>query len=874
MTDSTQRRRPRRVQATAVLARLSRSRWLEPLQAAVLACVATAMLAAWSPRLEPLASPIVIPWWGVALLATVVGLYLIRLEFRHDAMVFTLDEIALVLGLFFAGPAGLLVGRTLGAALARAVHIRSTWNRWWFPGDLAFAGTNTLVETILALLLFDLLRSGDQPLGPAGLLSAFAATAISGVMRNVIIELAVMSEGTRLDPRRALAHMAFGLSVTVCTTGLALAAVVVLWLEPRASWVLLVPAGMVLLVYHAATKDRARQDTVKFLYEATKTLQDAGGAEDIAVRVLTQARDILRAESARLLLLPAGGRPGLRTQIGPGEQRTVMEPVELGPGSVWARHVVTDEVVLLADGTADPALATEGVREAMVAPLTAHEGRVGVLVVANRVANAGAFHPDELQLLETLANHTSVALENVRLLSSLREAALHDSLTGLANRTLLLDRTEQALARARRTGRPCALLLLDLDDFKTVNDSLGHAAGDQLLITVSERIKATLRLVDTPARLGGDEFAILLDDLDHAEAAATTAQRLIDALGEPAMVDGREIVAGGSVGVAVWNGHASPADLLRDADAAMYAAKRSGKGTVEAFRPDLHRAAVERLELETALRRAVRSDEIGVEYQPVVAVQTGRIVAIEAVVRWRPPGHTRRLPTETFGALAEETGLVVPIGRSVLDQACRQLGQWRDRLGQHAPVMVAVSLSPLQLRQRDLAEHVAAALAAGGLHPRQLELAVTEDALLEDDREADGGLSALRGLGVQLAIDDFGAGHSSLASLRRARVDTVKIDGSCVAALTDPDQDPAMTHAVIRMAQALDLQLVAEGVETAEQLRLLAGLRCPLVQGGHLAPPMPAEALTGLLAAGPIDIGLPGKHRADRTASGPSKPTL
>ena len=452
----------------------------------------------------------------------------------------------------------------------------------------------------------------------------------------------------------------------------------------------------------------------------------------------------------------------------------------------------------------------------------------------------------------------------MRLLSSLREAALHDGLTGLANRSLLLERTEQALARAGRTGRPFALLLLDLVGFKTVHDSLGHAAGDRLLVTVSERIKATLRGGDTPARLGGDEFAMLLDDLDDAEAAGTTAQRLIDALGEPVVIEGREIVPAGSIGVAVWNGHAGPAELLRDADAAMYAAKRSGKGAVAAFKPDMHKAAVERLELETALRRAVRSGGIGVEYQPVVAVQTGRIVAVEAMVRWHPPGHPRHLPPETFALLAEETGLVVPIGRSLIERACRQLGDWRDQLGQHAPVMVGVGLSARQLRQDDLAEHVAAALAAGRLHPRQLELAVTEDALFDDDNESSGQLAALRGLGVQLAIDDFGTGQSSLASLRRVMVDTVKIDPSCVAALTDPDQDPAMTHAVIRLAQALDLQLVAEGVETAEQLEHLARLRCPLVQGGHLAPPMPAGAVAALLAAGPVRTGLGAARPAAR----------
>jgi diguanylate cyclase (GGDEF)-like protein len=442
--------------------------------------------------------------------------------------------------------------------------------------------------------------------------------------------------------------------------------------------------------------------------------------------------------------------------------------------------------------------------------------------------------------------------------SSLRDQALHDALTGLANRTLLLERTEQAIARSRRTGRPCAALLLDLDGFKTVNDSLGHAAGDQLLLVVRDRIRGVLRASDTPARLGGDEFAMLLDDLDDDQVAVAAAQRLLEALGEPVTLEGRQVVPAGSVGVAVWNGHARPDDLLRDADAAMYTAKRSGKGAVAVFRADMHQAAVDRLELETALRQAVRNDEIDVEYQPVVALQTGRIVGAEALVRWRRGDHDEPLPSAAFITMAEETGLIVPIGYRVLERACHQLRAWRDELGQRAPVMVSVNLSARQARQAELAERVGAALRDSGLAPGQLELEVKESLLLAEGEAVQQRLAELRGLGVRLAIDDFGSGYSSLASLRRLRVDTVKIDGSAVAALTDPEQDPALTHAMIRLAHLMDLEVVAEGVETAEQLRLLAGLRCALGQGTYLARPMPAAELTRLLAAGPLTARVAG----------------
>jgi diguanylate cyclase (GGDEF)-like protein len=455
-----------------------------------------------------------------------------------------------------------------------------------------------------------------------------------------------------------------------------------------------------------------------------------------------------------------------------------------------------------------------------------------------------------LQLLETLANHTSTALENVRLVTSLREQALHDALTGLANRTLLIDRTSQALARTQRSGHPCAILLIDLDGFKTVNDSLGHAAGDQLLITVSQRISAQCRATDTPARLGGDEFAILLDDLPDPDTAQTTAHRLLAALGEPVQIEGRDIVPAGSIGLAVSDTHPTPDALLRDADTAMYAAKRAGKGTVVRFQPGMHQAANDRLELETALRQAIRQDEISVEYQPVVALQTGRIVAVEALVRWRPEGMDETLPSSAFFSVAEDSGLIVPIGTSVLRQACRQLRQWRDELGPRAPVMVTVNVSAKQVRQTDLTELVRRELDANGLTPDRLELELNEAVLQSEGDEGRRRLAELRALGVRLAIDDFGSGSSSLAALRQLQVDTVKIDRSSVAALSNPDEGGSLTSAIVRLAQTLDLQVVAEGIETREQLRLLTELRCPLGQGLLLAPPMPAAELSGLMAAG------------------------
>jgi diguanylate cyclase (GGDEF)-like protein len=842
----------------ALLERLGRSGWLEPAQSAVIAGTGAALLAGWHGHLEPVAAPFRVPWWIVAVASAIVGLYLVRVEFRHDSMELTLGEVVVVLALFLASPAGLVAGRIAGELGARAITQRGRLRSWGSLSDLCFTAALTLLEAAVALVVFDLLRPDGNPIGPLALLVAVLANLTSGLARNLAVVLALRTEGVPIQ-RRTLHHLLLGLGGNLGATGLSLALIVLLWVDPRVSWIIIGPAGLALLSYQVATRDRAEHDSVRYLYEATRALARAGDADAIALDVLARARVTLQAEQALLVLHPGpDGGPRLLTRLGPGDHREVMVPLD-GPVPAEARLADLTEATLLPGPIADPALRAAGITEAMVAPLTDRSGPMGALVLLNRAGGREVgFHDDELQLLQTLANHTSIALENLRLVSSLRDQALHDALTGLANRTLLLERTEQAIARSRRTGRPCAALLLDLDGFKTVNDSLGHAAGDQLLLTVRDRIRGVLRASDTPARLGGDEFAMLLDDLDDDQVAVAAAHRLLEALGEPVTLEGRQVVPAGSVGVAVWSGHARPDDLLRDADAAMYTAKRSGKGAVAVFRADMHQAAVDRLELETALRQAVRNDEIDVEYQPVVALQTGRIVGAEALVRWRRDDHDELLPSAAFITMAEETGLIVPIGYRVLERACHQLRAWRDELGQRAPVMVSVNLSARQARQAELAERVGAALRDSGLAPGQLELEVKESLLLAEGEAVQRRLAELRGLGVRLAIDDFGSGYSSLASLRRLRVDTVKIDGSAVAALTDPGQDPALTHAMIRLAHLMDLEVVAEGVETAEQLRLLAGLRCALGQGTYLARPMPAAELTRLLAAGPLTTRVAG----------------
>jgi diguanylate cyclase (GGDEF)-like protein/PAS domain S-box-containing protein len=432
--------------------------------------------------------------------------------------------------------------------------------------------------------------------------------------------------------------------------------------------------------------------------------------------------------------------------------------------------------------------------------------------------------------------------------TQLQHQAFHDSLTNLANRALFTDRLAHALTRqGRHPLSTLAVLFLDLDDFKTINDSLGHAAGDQLLLAVAERMRGALRPEDTSARLGGDEFAVLLEETGR-DGAREAAERLQDALHSPFDVQGRQVVMRGSIGISTSHAEGTtPDDLLRHADLAMYTAKARGKGRIEFFEPRMHQAVIRRLELKADLEEAIAAGQFELHYQPIVDLRGGRLVGLEALVRWRHPERGLVAPAEFIPA-AEESGLIIALGRFVLETACRQMSAWGTEGLATERLNLSVNVSTHQLQDPGFAEMLQAVLAESRFEAARLTLEITESALMDDIEATAVILTRLKTLGLRLAIDDFGTGYSSLSYLERLPIDVLKIDRSFIAALRHGSEVPILVRSIIKLGQTLRMDVLAEGIERQEQLVRLRELGCRLGQGFYFSPPVPASGAEAVLA--------------------------
>lgn len=798
-------------------------------------------------RVEPAVT--FVPWWALAVAFYLAEVVVVHFQFRGQAHSFSLSEIPLVLGLFLLPPTEFIAATLVGSGLALVIARRQT------PLKLAFNLSQFFLTATAALTVFHL----AQLALPAGISSQWLAALAAAMTANFVGIVAVAGVITLVEGRfqgeRLPQVIKFGVLVGFTNTCLALIAVTMLALEPMALWLLVLPGLLLYSAYRAYTSERQKHASLEFLYQATRILNGSREIDAAVIDLLSLTQKVFRAEQAEICFFsPDGTAHGFRARLEANDAAGSVTRFTLAPNDpLWARAVAESRPFFYRPESADE-LATHGLRNGMVALLQGETEPLGMFVVGNRLGEVGSFTDDDMLLFETLASQSETALENgqlgqsLRHLSELKEQlqhqAYHDPLTGLGNRALLVEELERAIAQSAVEGQP-AILFIDMDDFKTINDSLGHAAGDELLKAVARRIGSILRPSELAVRLGGDEFAVLLHDAD-ARLARRVAERILLAMESPVAVLGQEVTCHLTIGVAIAAGGETSEELLRDADVAMYAAKASGKGRMAVFESGMREAVVERHALKADLQRALARSEFAICYQPIANLDTGEVIGLEALLRWHHPERGVVTPTD-FIALAEESVLILAIGRWVLEQACHRAQAWNELRPGRRPLAIHVNLSPRQIQQPAFVDEVASVLANTGLDPSLLVLEITETLLMHDVQLNAARLRALKQLGVRIAIDDFGTGWSTLATLRDLPIDVLKMPKDFLEGRRAADADWKFAQAIVGLGHSLRLEVIAEGIERSDQVRRLRQLGCDSGQGYLFAAPLDEAEIDALL---------------------------
>ena len=798
-------------------------------------------------------TPIVVPWPVVALGFFLVETKVVEVNFRRETHSLSLSEFPAVVGFFFLNPADYLGALLIGTIAALVFVSRQS------PLRVLFNVSNFAVVAVVSLAIFARLAVLQGTPTPADWFAAFAATIVASVLAAVDIATVITLSGGAPQFQKLPEMFKFGVLVAIANTSLALLAVSIMFVEPDLLWLLAVPIVVVFLAYRSWISEREKHERLELLYQSSRILQDSPELDSALVALLDHAREMFRAERAEVILYPPSRDvEALRTASLNDGEPLIMVPLHDVRTDPVQQRVARERRPFLYSPEQGEVGGDPEMRQAMVSPLRGESGLIGCMIIVNRLTEGTSFTDDDLRLLETLANQAAVALENgqleqslaelSRLKEQLRHQAYHDPLTGLANRTLFGQQVDERLSAPRTDTLP-VVLFLDLDDFKAVNDTLGHGAGDRLLVAVAERLRACVSMDDIPARLGGDEFAILLEDDVSLEHALGVAHRIVDALRVSFPIQGQEITIGASIGIAAArDGIVRADDLLRNADVAMYSAKRGRADRVAVFDPTMHAAIVARHGLSVELARGVARGELEVVYQPIVALATGRMTGVEALVRWRHPTRGLLEPAD-FIEIAEENGAILPLGWFVLTEACRDMANWQRQRPEER-FTVAVNLAAAQLQEAGFVDDLKEVLASSGLDARDLVLEMTETVMFHDTQTTTARLDALRALGARIAVDDFGTGYSSLGYLRRFRVDVLKIAKEFIPSEESDSEDWAFAHSIVALGRTLDLRIVAEGIEQPDQLERLRRLGCEFGQGYLFARPMDAAGIEAVVKAG------------------------
>jgi diguanylate cyclase (GGDEF)-like protein len=852
--------------------RLSTSQRIVLLTATV-AAVAVALFVIVVGSLPTAPTAVPLPWvlWAAAFALSEA--LVVHVQWQREAHTFSVGDLVLAAGLFLTTPSNLVVAQLVGTAATLVLYRRQRGRR------VAFNLAQYALGSCLAVLVFAGLSGSG--IGALDWLAALAAVVVATVTAAVSIFAVISVSEGRAHLRSLWEMLALSLPFTVGSGAVGLVVARTVVDDPAAMALLALPTVLLVAAYRAYTHAREQQENLRLLHEVTSLLHSKDDSQEALGDFLDSVRSAFRAEMAELVLLGPAGREGATvSRSEEGADAIVMTPLDDPEDHHRLLRLATASGALTTrTGTGrgqhlDGYAAGRGLKDAMAAALRTDDRVHGLLLVGGRLGDVTTFSTSDLALLDTFARHVATSLERGRLEENLRQVtdlkeqlrhqALHDALTGLPNRTLFLDRVRHAVDTAGRTRDWPAVLYMDLDGFKPVNDTYGHEAGDALLRTVADRLRGCLRPADTAARLGGDEFVVLLNGPIDRFGVARVVERIRSQLDVPvALGDGVITTVGASIGIALGGIDTSDADsLVRNADIAMYAAKRALGNEFVVYEPGLATTAGTRKDSANELAAAIRNGELRTVYQPLIDMRTGRPIGAEALVRWQHPTDGLRSPDQFIG-LAEESGLITELGAQVLDDACRQAARWVAQAPADTDLLVTVNLSARQVADATIVGQVAASLAASGLEPRRLVLEITETVLMHDRDAAAATLWQLKGLGVRIAIDDFGTGYSSLAYLRRFPIDMLKVAREFVDGLGRDAHDDVITRAIVELAGTLGLLTVAEGIETSEQSDHVAALGCDLAQGYLFSRPIEAEAVNALVSASAVsDIIVPRTPRA------------